>query len=285
MSRKKQTINSLLNDLMFKITYDRFKHLTMNRFEWSGLPKGIEERYIESALFEHGKALFFEDDMLGVMCLPCNPDGGMNVYGDFNRLRAFGLNYEKSFPIDEDSKAILIKNNHSMTNTHDVVMLYTSRLVEIEKTIMLNIKQQKTPYIVACSEKDLLTLKSLYNKVDDNQVVIYADKQLDLNTLGVHLTNAPFVADKLLLHKHEVENEFLTLIGINNANTDKKERLITDEVNSNNEYIHMNVSHMLEVRKLACDEINKKFGLNISVKLRGDDDESIHVDDETTGGE
>ena len=282
MSRKRTTLNALLNDLMFKLTYDRFKHLTMNRFEWSGLPKGIEERYIESALFVHGKALFFEDDMLGVLCLPCNPDGGQNVYGDFNRFRAIGMNYEKSFSMDDDTKAILIRNNRSMTNTHDLVMTYTSRLIEIEKTILLNIKQQKTPYIVACSEKDLITLKSLYNKVDDNQVVIYADKQLDLKTLGVHLTNAPFVADKLLLHKHEVENEFLTLIGINNANRDKKERLITDEVNSNNEYISLNVSHMLEVRKQACEEINKKFGLNVSVKLRGDENEPIHTDSETT---
>lgn len=271
-----------MNDLQFKLTYDRFKHLYMNRFEWVNLPKGVEDRYIECALFENGKALFFMDDMMGLMCLPCAEDGGQNVYGEFIKYRAFGYNYSKSYDIEN---AVLIRNNLSQTNSHNLVMTYANKLCEIEKTILLNIKQQKTPYIVACSEKDLLTLKNLYQKVDDSQAVIYADKQLDLKTLGVHLTPTPFVADKLLLHKHEVENELLTMIGINNANTDKKERLITDEVNANNEYIDMNVSFMLEVRKLACKQINEMFGLNVDVRLRGDEDGSIHVDDETTGGE
>lgn len=282
MSKKRVTINQLMNDLQFRLTYERFKHLFMNRFEWVNLPKGIEERYIERALFEHGKALFFMDEMMGLMCLPCNEDGGQNVYGEFIKYRAFGYNYNKSYNIEN---AVLIRNNLSQSNSHNLVMTYANKLCEIEKTIILNIKQQKTPYIVACSEKDLITLKSLYQKVDDNQAVIYADKQLDLKTLGVHLTSSPFVADKLLLHKHEVENELLTMIGINNANTDKKERLITDEVNANNQYIDMNVSFMLEVRKLACQQINEMFGLNIDVKLRGDEDVTVHVDGETTSGE
>lgn len=282
MSKKRSTINQLMSDLQFKLTYDRFKHLYMNRFEWLNLPNGVEERYIEKALFEHGKALFFMDDMMGLMCLPCTEDGGQNVYGEFIKYRAFGYNYNKTYDIEN---AVLIRNNLTQTNSHHQVMLYANKLCEIEKTILLNIKQQKTPYIVACSEKDLITLKSLYQKVDDNQAVIYADKQLDLKTLGVHLTASPFVADKLLLHKHEVENELLTMIGINNANTDKKERLITDEVNANNQFIDMNVSFMLEVRKMACKQINEMFGLNIDVRLRGDKDVTIHANDKTVGGE
>lgn len=283
MSRKKPTINDLMRDRLFHLTYERFKHLTLNRFEWSNLPEGMKPYHIEQALFSNGRALFVKDEMLGFLCLPCNPDGNMNVYGDFLRYRAIGLGYDKSFDVEE---CVLIRNNVSMTPSNELIQVYTNRIVEIEKTIMTNISQQKTPYIVACNERDLLTLKNLFNKVSDGDPVIYADKQLQLETLNVHLTNAPYVADKLLLHKHEVENELLTLLGINNANRDKKERLITDEVNSNNQFILLNVEHMLTLRQQAVDEINQKYGLNIGVKLKGDGEfEPVYIDDETINRE
>ena len=57
-------------------------------------------------------------------------------------------------------------------------------------------------------------------------------------------------------------------LGINNNNTDKKERLLVDEVNANNEFILVNIDHMYEERKKACEEINRKFGLNITVNRR-----------------
>lgn len=283
MSRKKPTINDLLREKLFLLTYERFKHLAIDRFEWDGLPNGMKPQYIESSLFEHGKALFIKDPILGFLCLPCNPDGGMNVYGEFLQYRAFGMGYDKSFDVDGD--CVLIKNNPSMSSSHDVVMVYSNRITELEKTMMVNITQQKTPYIVACNEKDLLTLKNIFNKVSEGEPVIYADKQLQLDTLDVHLTNAPYVADKLMLHKHEVENEMLTLLGINNANTDKKERLITDEVNANNQFIMMNVSYMLQMRQQAVEEINQKFGLNITVKLKEVEHGTIHPNPKTVEGE
>ena len=283
MSRKKPTVNDLMRDKLFHLTYERFKHLALNRFEWNNLPKGMKPYHIEQALYSNGRAIFVNDDMLGFLCLPCNPDGHMNVYGEFLKYRAIGLGYDKSFDVDD---CVLIRNNVSMCPSNDLIQVYTNRIVEIEKTIMTNISQQKTPYIVACNERDLLTLKNLFHKVSDGDPVIYADKQLQLETLNVHLTNAPYVADKLLLHKHEVENELLTLLGINNANRDKKERLITDEVNANNEFTLLNIDHMLRLRQEAAKEINEKYGLNITVELKVvDDDGTLYPNIETISGE
>ena len=67
-------------------------------------------------------------------------------------------------------------------------------------------------------------------------------------------------------------NEALTFLGINNANTDKKERLITDEVRANDEQLYIARQIMLNARKQACDEINKMFGLNIDVEFRGEEE-------------
>ena len=72
----------------------------------------------------------------------------------------------------------------------------------------------------------------------------------------------------ILCFWNSLMNELLTFLGINNNNTDKKERLLVDEVNANNEFILVNIEHMYEERKLACELINEKFGLNITVERR-----------------
>ena len=87
--------------------------------------------------------------------------------------------------------------------------------------------------------------------------------------------SVPYVADKLLEDRKKIENELLTLFGLNNV-IDKKERLIVDEANANNDYINRNVDLLYKNRKQACDEINEKFGLNISVKRVNNIEEKIY---------
>ena len=61
-----------------------------------------------------------------------------------------------------------------------------------------------------------------------------------------------------------MEREILSFNGLNN-NFEKKERLLVDEVNSNNDFIDRNVELMYRQRQLACDQMNKKFGWNVKV--------------------
>ena len=90
--------------------------------------------------------------------------------------------------------------------------------------------------------------------------------------------SVPYVADKLLDDKKKIENELLTLFGLNNVG-DKKERLIVDEANANNDYINRNVDLLYKNRKLACDKINEKFGLNISVKRVNNVEEKQYIEE------
>ena len=98
---------------------------------------------------------------------------------------------------------------------------------------------------------------------------------LDDNAIRAIKTDVPYVADKLLVYKHELWNECLTFLGINNINGDKKERLIVDEANANTQLIELSADIMLASRQEAVKEINKKFGLNIIVKLRRDFEQEI----------
>ena len=88
-------------------------------------------------------------------------------------------------------------------------------------------------------------------------------------------TEAPFVADKVMQYKKAIWNEALTYLGINNIIEEKKERLISDEANSNNELINLNLQSRLAPRQEACRQFNEKFGLagtdkEISVRVRSD---------------
>ena len=81
--------------------------------------------------------------------------------------------------------------------------------------------------------------------------------------------------DKISDYKKEILNEALTFLGINNVSIEKKERLVTDEANSNNEVINMNLQSRLAPRLRACKQFNDLFGLTgtdkeISVRVRSD---------------
>lgn len=281
---KKRTWNEIVGSQNYKLIYNRIKNLALNRFEWTGLPDGIESRFIEECLFTHGTCAFANDPHIGKVALPCNISGGLNIYGEPVAVNVYGFNYNKTFNLTDE--AVLIKNNMLSTSTKEYCEMFATRIEEIERSLDVNIKGQKTPYIVACNEKDLLTMKNIFKKIDGDEPVIYADQSLNIDALAVHLTPSPFVADKLADYKHDVWNEVFTFLGINNANTDKRERLVSDEVNANNEQVKYNIDFMLEQRELACQRINKLFGMNVGVRLKGgEQNESVYGDGQTDGGE
>ena len=154
--------------------------------------------------------------------------------------------------------------------------LFAYRLYEAEQTAMVNIKAQKTPVLLLMDEKQRLTMENIYSQYDGNKPVIFGDKNsLGENVIKAINTQAPFIADKIIDYKKEIWNEALTFLGINNIMVDKKERLITDEANSNNELINLNLQSYLAPRQEACRQFNEKFGFTgtdkeISVRVRSD---------------
>ena len=154
--------------------------------------------------------------------------------------------------------------------------LFALRLYEAERTADVNIKAQKTPVLLLMDEKQRLTMENLYSQYEGNRPVIFGDKNsLGENVIKAINTQAPFIADKIIDYKKEIWNEALTFLGINNIMVDKKERLITDEANSNNELINLNLQSYLAPRQEACRQFNEKFGFTgtdkeISVRVRSD---------------
>lgn len=250
---------------------DRLKLLATSLFNWEGLDevagKGAS-RFLELSLYDYGRACFIQDKELGYMALRVNPSDTLNVYQLPTKVQAWSIGYQKEYPFDD---VVYIMNNELQIPTARTIGLFAYRLYETERTIDTNLIAQKTPVLIEGDTKTILTLKNVYMQYSGNTPFIFGNKQFDIsNKLNVLNTNAPYLIDKLELHKHEIWNECLTYLGIDNANTDKKERLITDEVESNNELINYYLSCFYKTRKKACQEINEKYGLNIDIKLNNE---------------
>lgn len=247
---------------------DRLKLLAVSLFKWKGLDDVAgfgASRFLEISLYENGRACFLKDDKLGYLALKVNPSDKLNVYNLPEKVMAWSIGYNKTLPFDN---VVYIMNNELELPTSNTLSLFAYRLYETERTIDVNLIAQKTPVLIEGDTKTILTLKNVYMQYSGNTPFIFGNKQFDIsNKLNVLKTDAPYLVDKLEIHKHEIWNEALTYLGIDNANTDKKERLITDEVESNNDLISYYLNCFYRTRKQACDLINERYGLNIEIEL------------------
>ena len=247
----------------------RLAELAISMFRWEGLPDSIDARVMELVLFGQGKVIFFKDDAMdNYLALRCMAAGPFNVYNIPITRTAYAANGYQNQLNENDS--VIIWNNLLHSNTFPLIQRKAKQLYEIDNIIKVNVKAQKTPVMLFGDEDSLLTLKNIYLKYDGNQPVMLVSKSMNPNDIKALNTGAPYVADKLYQLKTQYWNEALTILGISNSNFQKKERLITDEMIRSQGGIIANRYSRLKARRYACDEINKMFGLNISVDFEDD---------------
>ena len=267
MGRKKNRWHSAqINNQTYIDYYQRLMEFAINMFEWRNLPPTVDERFLELTLYEKGYCLYFNDEVVGNLALTCTIGGMLDLYRIPTERRAFAVNGYNKICTSQDS--VLIFNNYLHTPTILTIELFARRLYEIERTIDVNVKAQKTPTLVLASEQQRLTMKNLYMQYDGNEPFIFGDKDMEFDGIKCLKTDAPYVADKLQVLKHQIWNEALTFCGIENSNQDKKERLVADEVGSNYGNIEAQRNVMLNARRQAADKINRMFGTNIEVGFR-----------------
>lgn len=252
----------------YGLYYDALKQLAISMFEWKNIPDSIDERFLEITLFHKGAAIYFNDDVMGNLALEVLLNGQFNVYRIPTRRTAIAANgYKASL---DDKNSVIIYENMIHTCPSYMCRKFARELEELDRTIDVNCRAQKTPVLIQGEEQQMLSLKNVYMMFDGNQPVIYGNKNLDINSIKVLKTDAPYVADKLYTLKTQKWNEALTYLGISNVNTQKKERLVGDEVVRSLGGTFASRYSRLNARRQAADQINKMFGTNIEVDFRED---------------
>lgn len=261
--------SATVNNLTYMQYLNRLTELSVSMFEWKNLPPTVDARYIELHLFETGSMVYFDDDVIGNLCLDCLPTGRLDVYGNPVLRRAYSRynNYQKLL---KESNSVIIWNNYLHTNSILEVKMFARRLYNLDRIIDVNANAQKTPVLIQGTEQQRLTLKNLYKEFDGNSPFIFGDKNLDLNSLKCLQTGAPYVCDKLYNLKQMYWNEALTYLGINNTGAQKRERMLAIESSQAQGGTISSRYSRLQSRREAVKKINAMFGTNIEVNYRED---------------
>lgn len=261
--------NKSKQDMYAMRYFQYFYNLALTRFEWNGLPDEILPRYIEELLFWNGDAVFFHEEVIekyGVMAVSLG--GTLDTYSMPNRRFAYSHGYHAEL---DKTNSVLLRDSMSNYPLAEHIMMYSDSLANMRLTRDINIFAQRTPLTFAGTSDMQLSAKNLFKQYTDFVPFISVkDNVMDLDKLKVLNTGAPLVFNEITIAMRQEMVEALTLLGIDASDTTKKERMITDEVKGNTGEMEMNRNSALAVRLRACEQINKLFGLNLSVKFRSE---------------
>lgn len=237
----------------------QLKELAISRFKWK-LPRHLPQEVLERTLVEKGIAAFKFEKQGGLQFYAGASSGSLDIYGYPTKLSlypAFGQGDSKIYTVGVECVAVY--NNMYQYSDMYIIDYYAKQLANLKTTQFTNIKAQKTPNIIATDYKNKLSLINAFQQLETGAQVIYVDKNFQPDSLSVYNTPAPIVFDKLDIQGKSFWNDALTRLGINSPGVEKRERVNTDEVNSNNVEIAENLELRLMMRKRACDEINELF--------------------------
>lgn len=272
MAKRKNKIpweSSYFNNRTYIHYYNRLTELAISMFKWNGLPDSVDPRFLELTLFSDGMAVFFKDDVMDkYLALQTMIGGNLDVYR-IPKIRTAYASNGYNMRLDENN-SVIIFNNMLHTNCLVDIELFAQKLYECDRTMLVNIKAQKTPVMITCDENQRLTMKNLYAQYEGNEPFIFGNKDIDMQKVQALITGAPYISDKLYETKTQIWNEAMTYLGISNVSIIKKERMVTDEVSRNMGSTVASRYTRLEMRKQACKQINAMFGLNVDVEYRAD---------------
>ena len=267
----KRTKTSKKNELeqisLQSLLLDIWKLVATSIFKWSGFQSDFISDEIERRLYEDGSVVFFVDKEDGVQkVLRYAQQGKLNVYGIPTKWTVIGLNgYSKNL---DDTNSVMIWNNKFRKPTVPYVRYIVANLVNIDQSIRVNVNAIKTPFIFEGDEKQLLTFKNMYRDISNNEPVLYLASKANLdNTFKAHNTGVEYQGKNLTELYDAYQSRLLTFLGLKSVKSDKKERLVVDEANQNEEFKNIFFASQYDMRKQACKLINEMYGLSVDVEI------------------
>jgi hypothetical protein len=169
------------------------------------------------------------------------------------------------------SECIPIWANTLRTPDWDIVYLQSTKLAEVERTIEITLMLMRQPYIVAVNDSERLSFINMLRQVQEGQLAVFGTEALGADAIRDKLSTLDLGIDKemvlnLQIAKSKIWNETMTLLGINNANQEKRERLVADEVSANDSQVMAVRNSALSARQYAAEKINDRYDLDVSVE-------------------
>lgn len=242
----------------------------MSVFEWK-MPETWAENYFLTVLYTIGYIIVLDTPEFGVI----PQHGGLGGYNaQYQPLYAMVSNpliRDTLRPII-DEECVVLRLQPDYCGLFDLVDYYGDLLAMAAETAGVNIINSKLSFVFAAKNKAAAeSFKKLYDQIQAGNPAAFVDKDLtdDDGHLTVEFLNQNvgqnFIADRLFDTIREIKQMFLTDIGIPNANTDKRERLISEEVRANDFETRSKCKIWLKELQKGCAKVRKMFGVDVSV--------------------
>ena len=244
-------------------------------FKWQ-LPEEWDPDYFKYTLYGLGYIAVLNTRSFGVICQG-GALGGYNLYYRPSYIMITNPLLKETITADIGSDCALIKLQPDYSSIMDIVNYYADQMALASEAMGMNLVNVKTGVVFGAKDKaQAESYKKMFDKLADGDPAVFIDKNM-LDDQGkpnwmpfVQNLGQQYITDKLLSDIRKIEAMFDTEIGIPNANTDKAERLITDEVNANNTETATRCELWLESIRRGIDDANNMFGLSLSVEWRVD---------------
>lgn len=272
---------SALEREQFRLAYiERVYNIWLNKYEVEGVSRD-EREFILRSLWEKGYVAAFNLINPNKTFMQSKPeyfadpielgyaDAAFIDYNIYNRpisctlinLRGSPYIPAKEMVINKD--VVIIAATHTLDPLYTLLAPFIARVIDIEMTIRANLKGAKLTRLIEVTDDSKLSAEDLGAQLDDDEPVIFVNSGMGEALRDIGGASSTLI-DTLYKYKKDVENEILTILGINNTPFEKKERLVTDEVNSNNQLVEENGGVMDDCLKESCDLVKEVFGKTIA---------------------
>lgn len=269
--------------MMNNVTAQYFRKYLLQKalsvFVWDGMPDTWSKDYFLYTLYMDGKVAVFDTQQFGVIPNACSY-WGYNVFYEPAGVTIHNPCIPQLLRLEIGKDCEIIRLQPDWSSPMDIVDFYAWKMAMAAEAVDADLLNSKLSYVMFANKSSIgNSLKKIYDKYASGEPAIVIDKQLldeQGNPAWQAFTNdlkKNYIVSDLLADMKKIECMFDTTIGIPNANTDKRERLITDEVNANNVETMTRAELWLDTIRKCLDKVNNMFGLNLSVDWRHDPNE------------
>lgn len=274
MSRKKK--EKKVKERFWKY-YDywltRMLYVASSAIKWEGLPEECDPVYLENCLNRAGAALIIREPLLEKYAVGQNGSTGpIDIYGYPEDRRVIFMNGQT---VNSNiGESVIIYNNSMRSSDLWIFEHIARRLADMDSAIDVNMQTQKTMPMIPVTQEQQLTVENIYSDIENNIPYVLLDgNSLDIEKLRSALVfdnRKSFTADLMIQVQREIWNRFLTYVGINNVNIEKRERTNVPEINSNLDEIMVMRRNRLNARERAASLMKQKWGLEVTPKYYAD---------------
>lgn len=289
------------NNIAFQNAFHHFALQALSRYKIDNLEPCMSDRVVHTAMLYHGAICVFEKDG-AILALPAAPCGNPNLNGDYKSCWVYGRNgFNEEIPLyipgadetnlmkkgyvtlNQNSKprGVLIRENQFMYPFINFVIDYSEKVADAQRTIDTLRNHLKHPFVVACERELIPTVQKYFDQMSANQSVVVVDTGIfpvdKVNVIPMDISPETIKTTTDLIEWYY--NDFYRKQFINsNANPDKKERMSTVEVNSNNESTLKGEDEFRDYLTGQLDFCNECLGTNLKLKEEPKDDDVQRMD-------